>query len=137
MRDRFNRSARTVYVCLDEIEGIRPRTEFAVGRLDAIKEASKAYEPANSPFVMFYLRDRENDNHGIVKVAIPRYHEDVSKGLLDYMNEVRTGLLDYMKQQNPDCELREMVSVHGSDDNVVLNMLKKYVKAEELVKYKV
>ncbi len=137
MRDRFNRSARTVYVCLDEIEGIRPRTEFAVGRLDAIKEASKAYEPANSPFVMFYLRDRENDNHGIVKVAIPRCHEGIRKGLLDYINEVRTGLSDYMQQQNPGCELREMVSVHGSDDNVVLNMLKKYVKAEELVKYKV
>ena len=137
MSDRLSSPARAVYVCLDEIEGVRPRTEFAVGRLDAIKEASKAYEPANSPFVMFYLRDKENDNHGIVKVAVPKYHEGIRKGLLDYINEVRTGLSDYMQQQNPGCEIREMVSVHGSDDNVVLNMLKKYVKAEEVVKYKV
>ena len=86
---------------------------------------------------MFYLRDRENDNHGIVKVAVPRCHEDVSKGLLGYIDRVKTELVEYMKQQNPDCELSEMVSVHGSDDKVVLNMLKKYVKAEELVKYKV
>jgi hypothetical protein len=151
--DRFqnrynsNQTPKTFYICLEET-GARPRTEIGAGKLDRIIELSKEYEPANkrrkrnvsywkSPFVILYFKDKENDYHASARVAIPNYHEDVSRALLDYIDEVKTGLVNHMKQQNPGCTIRGAVALRGSNDNVILNMMKKFVNLEEVVKYEI
>ncbi|MBW2982086.1 hypothetical protein KY343_04355 [Candidatus Woesearchaeota archaeon] len=120
----------------DERKGKAGILEFAVGKLDDIKEISREYGPVSSPFVMLYFKVKENDNHGLAKVVIPKNHEDVSTGLVGYINEVKDELVDYMKQQNPGCEVRGAVTVHGTRDQVILNMMRRYVRLEEIVRYK-
>lgn len=135
MGDRFSNSAKAVYVCLDEIEGVRPRTEFAIGKPDHIEEAGREYKHAASPFVVLYFRDNANNNHGIARIVIPEDHKDVSTDLLHYINRVKTELVEYMKQQNPGCKIRGVVGVEGTNDDIIKNMFKRYVRLEEIVEY--
>jgi hypothetical protein len=139
-RNYIREEPRAVYFCIDEaVDGSRPRTEFAVGKLDQIKEAGRPYEPSNSPFVMLYFRAKGRDYHGLAKVAIPKSYQDFSTDLVRYINEVKDELVDQIKQQNPGCEIRGVIAVRGSSDKVVLNMMKKYVRAksEKIVKYEI
>jgi len=132
--DRLN---RVVYLSLDEVEGVRPKTDFAIGSLDEIKEASKSYEPAVSPFVMMHLRDKEKNYRAIAKVSIPESHKDISSTLLDYIIEVKGELNKYMSNRNPDYEAKGSITVHGTDDNAVLEMVKNYARPEELIDYEI
>ena len=136
MGDRFNSPARTVYFCLDEIEGVRPRIEFGAGSLDKIKEIGSEYEKSQAgvPFVLLYFCTDNNKRFGFAKIYIKDHDELI--GCLDYASNIKQGLIDYMKEQNPGKDLRGGISIHGSDDNVMLDMLKRYVTAEEIVSYK-
>ncbi|MBW2977983.1 hypothetical protein KY331_04010 [Candidatus Woesearchaeota archaeon] len=125
---------RTFYVCIDELVD-QPKTEMGVGDFEAIKEVGQQYEPADSPFVMIRYYDRADGRYGFVKIHFKGDHKDITENLGDYVQQMNCDLVNYMRNQNPDGDLRGKLTVHGTDDPLVLKIFEKRIKAEELVIY--
>ena len=137
----------SAHIHLEGIEGVRPRTEFAVGSLEQIQGVGKQYEPANkreskqdywdSPFVFLFFKNKGQDYQGYAKVAIPADHKDVDRNLLEYIDGVKTELVSNLKQHDPECVIGGRISVRGSEDSVILNMIKRYGHLDENVRYEI
>jgi hypothetical protein len=133
------RGSQAVHYSIDEVVGVRPKTEIGFGDKNKLYSIAREYEEKNnsgSPFIMLLFF--EGNDLGFSKIYFSEYHEDINnKSFIKYVNGVKETLLDYMKQRNPSKTIKGAVSVHGSDDNIILGMLRKYVRAEELIKYKI
>jgi len=122
----------TFYACIDEAVG-RPRTEIGIGNRYEIKELGKKYDDDNFKFIMLLFSDKTNKNYcGVARVYFSGNCEDMTKAFKDYVNRVKCALLNCMREQNPNGDLEGMLSIHGSADKAVLDILKKRIKAEEI-----
>ncbi len=127
---------QAVYVCsIDEVVGVRPKTEITFGLKDRLREVGRENEkkcPPQSPYVSLFFSDGKY--RCVSKVYFSGHQKNVTEQLIDYLNRVKKTQLDHMKKQNPSGNIRGIVITKGSDDKV-LNTLREYVKAEEFVEY--
>jgi len=124
---------------LDEIVDSGPKTEIGFGHRDKLCDLVGTYEKkkqnSTSPFVTLLFWERNYLSFS--KVYFNGCHEDINQDFIEYLNKIKQTLLDHMKQRSPSGNIKGIVSVHGSDDKAVLDTLRKYVRAKELVKYKI
>jgi len=123
------------YYSIDEIAGVRPKTEIGFGLKDKIHELAIGYEienPPASPYVTLIFSDGRY--RCFSKVYFSGNQKDITEQLIDHLNNVKGVQLDYMKQKKSHQNIRGMVVTKGCS-NDVLSTLEKYVKAEEFVGY--
>lgn len=140
--NRFQREVNgSGYVCIDQAVAsdgsIRPRTEAGVGDFYLVEQIADEYDAQHdgSPIVMVQLRDGTSQRYGLLKIAAPIDHEEMTNGWLDYVAQQTRDLVDTMRQQNPNADLVGVLTLCNCDDNLVLSNLRRYVSMEEIVGY--
>ncbi len=126
---------QAVYYSIDEVVGVRPKTEISFGLKDKAHELGREHEienPPKSPYISLFFSDGRY--RCVSKVYFSGNQEDITKQLIDYLNRVKKIQLDYMKQINSGRNIRGVVITKGSS-NEALDILEEYVKAEEFAGY--
>ena len=143
-RERVVSGCRNFYVCIDEVvDGNQmPKIEFGVGNFDNIEKARKEHETSAEykesarPFIQIrYVDLNDQDCYGFVRLYFSGSNEDMTKEMKDNLQKMNCDLINFMREQRTDADLAGLLSRNGTDDEKVLESLKKRIRAEELVDY--